>query len=72
MDFTLTKEQSMIRKMVRDFAEEVIKPRTIEIDTEAKFPVDIFEQMGELGLLGIPFQKSTVVLVGIPYPTQLL
>ncbi|MEN2464457.1 acyl-CoA dehydrogenase family protein [Ornithinibacillus sp. FSL M8-0202] len=58
MDFTLTKEQSMIRKMVRDFAEEVIKPRTIEIDTEAKFPVDIFEQMGELGLLGIPFPEE--------------
>lgn len=58
MDFNLTKEQSMIRKMVRDFAEEVIKPRTIEIDTEAKFPVDIFEQMGELGLLGIPFPEE--------------
>jgi alkylation response protein AidB-like acyl-CoA dehydrogenase len=58
MDFNLTKEQTMIRKMVRDFAEEVIKPRTIEIDTEAKFPLDIFEQMGELGLLGIPFPEE--------------
>ncbi|GGA62127.1 acyl-CoA dehydrogenase family protein [Ornithinibacillus halotolerans] len=58
MDFNLTKEQEMIRKMVRDFAEKVIKPRTIEIDTEAKFPVDIFEQMGELGFLGIPFPEE--------------
>jgi alkylation response protein AidB-like acyl-CoA dehydrogenase len=58
MDFNLTKEQTMIRKMVRDFAEEVIKPRAIEIDTEAKFPLDIFEQMGELGLLGIPFPEE--------------
>ncbi|WP_042144612.1 acyl-CoA dehydrogenase family protein [Paucisalibacillus sp. EB02] len=58
MDFNLTKEQTMIRKMVRDFAEEVIRPRTIEIDTEAKFPLDIFEQMGELGLLGIPFPEE--------------
>jgi alkylation response protein AidB-like acyl-CoA dehydrogenase len=58
MDFNLTKEQTMIRKMVRDFAEEVIKPRTIEIDKEAKFPLDIFEQMGELGLLGIPFPEK--------------
>ncbi|MEN2766329.1 acyl-CoA dehydrogenase [Ornithinibacillus xuwenensis] len=58
MDFNLTKEQSMIRKMVRDFAEEVIKPRTIEIDKEAKFPLDIFKQMGELGLLGIPFPEE--------------
>lgn len=58
MNFELTKEQTMIKKMVRDFAEEVIKPRAIEIDTEAKFPVDIFKQMGELGLLGIPFPEE--------------
>lgn len=58
MNFELTKEQAMIKKMVRDFAEEVIKPRAIEIDTEAKFPVDIFDQMGELGLLGIPFPEE--------------
>lgn len=58
MNFELTKEQSMIKKMVRDFAEEVIKPRAIEIDKEAKFPVDIFEKMGELGFMGIPFPEE--------------
>ena len=55
MNFELTKEQAMIKKMVRDFAEEVIRPRAVEIDTKAEFPSDIFDQMGELGLLGIPF-----------------
>ncbi len=44
--------------MVRDFAQEVIQPRAIEIDKEASFPLDIFEQMGELGLLGIPFPEE--------------
>ncbi|TRM12498.1 acyl-CoA dehydrogenase [Lentibacillus cibarius] len=58
MNFELTKEQHMIQKMVRDFAQEVIKPRAIDIDKEATFPVDIFEQMGELGLLGIPFPEE--------------
>lgn len=58
MNFELSKEQEMIRKMVRDFAENVIKPRAIEIDTEAKFPEDIFKQMGELGLMGIPFPEE--------------
>lgn len=58
MNFEFTKEQEMIRKMVRDFAENVIKPRAIEIDTEAKFPEDIFKQMGELGLMGIPFPEE--------------
>ncbi|HLR73919.1 MAG TPA: acyl-CoA dehydrogenase family protein [Virgibacillus sp.] len=58
MNFELTNEQKMIRDMVRDFAENVIKPRAIEIDTEAKFPIDIFDQMGELGLMGIPFPEK--------------
>ncbi|WP_164668873.1 acyl-CoA dehydrogenase family protein [Virgibacillus doumboii] len=58
MNFELTKEQSMIRKMVQDFAQNVIQPKAIEIDKEAKFPLDTFEQMGELGLLGIPFSEE--------------
>ncbi|MFA1820791.1 acyl-CoA dehydrogenase family protein [Virgibacillus oceani] len=58
MNFELTKEQLMIKKMVRDFAEDTIQPKAIEIDKEAKFPVEIFDQMGELGLLGIPFPEE--------------
>lgn len=58
MNFELTKEQLMIKKMVRDFAEEVIRPRAIDIDAKAEFPEDIFKQIGELGLLGIPFPEE--------------
>lgn len=58
MNFELTKEQLMIRKMVQDFAQNVIQPKAIEIDREEKFPLDTFEQMGELGLLGIPFSEE--------------
>lgn len=58
MDFSFTKEQEMIRDMVRDFANNVIKPRAIEIDQKAEFPKDIFDQMGELGLLGLPFPEE--------------
>lgn len=58
MNFELSKEQEMIQKMVRVFAEEVIRPRAIEIDANAEFPVDIFNQLGELGLLGLPFPDS--------------
>ncbi|MRG85273.1 acyl-CoA dehydrogenase [Salinibacillus xinjiangensis] len=58
MNFELTKEQEMTRKMVRDFAESVIKPRTIEIDQKAEFPEDIFDELGKLGLLGIPFPEE--------------
>src|SRR5699024_823436 len=58
MNFELTKEQKMIRQMVREFANDVIQPRAIEIDTKAAFPKDIFDQMGELGLLGLPFSEE--------------
>ncbi|HLR63823.1 MAG TPA: acyl-CoA dehydrogenase family protein [Pseudogracilibacillus sp.] len=58
MNFELTREQEMIKEMVRDFANNVIQPEAIAIDTEAKFPEHIFKQMGELGLLGIPFPEE--------------
>ncbi|AKG04855.1 MULTISPECIES: acyl-CoA dehydrogenase [Salimicrobium] len=58
MNFELTKEQEMTRKMVRDFAEEKIAPRAIDIDKNSEFPEDLFKEMGELGLLGIPFPEE--------------
>src|SRR5690625_5097664 len=58
MNFDLTEEQIMIRNMVREFAEGVVKPKAIEIDVEARFPVETFEQIGGLGLLGIPFPEK--------------
>lgn len=58
MNFELTEEQKMIRNMVRDFATDVVQPKAIEVDVEAKFPHETFEQMGELGLLGIPFPEE--------------
>ncbi|WP_188205914.1 acyl-CoA dehydrogenase [Alkalibacillus aidingensis] len=58
MNFTLSEEQEMTRKMVRDFAEEKIKPRAVDIDVNAEFPEDIFKELGELGLLGIPYPEE--------------
>jgi len=58
MDFNLSKEQEMTRNMVRDFSLNVIRPQAIDIDKEARFPVDIMNQMGELGLMGIPFPEK--------------
>ena len=58
MNFELTEEQKMIQEMVRDFANEVIRPRAIDTDVHAKFPADILEEMGKLGLMGIPFPEE--------------
>lgn len=58
MNFDLTDEQLLIRRTVRQFAEEYVRPKAMEVDVEAKFPIETFEQMGELGLLGIPFPSK--------------
>ncbi|WP_374718965.1 acyl-CoA dehydrogenase [Parageobacillus toebii] len=58
MNFALTKEQQMIKEMVREFAEKEIAPNAAKWDEEAYFPVEVFKKMGELGLLGIPFPEE--------------
>ncbi|KXG09376.1 Acyl-CoA dehydrogenase, short-chain specific [Anoxybacillus sp. P3H1B] len=58
MNFELTKEQQMIKEMVREFAEKEIAPNAAKWDEEAYFSVGIFKKMGELGLLGIPFPEE--------------
>ncbi|MCY8515759.1 acyl-CoA dehydrogenase family protein [Bacillus atrophaeus] len=58
MNFDLTKEQQMIREMVRDFAKKEISPQAEYVDRTGEFPVQTFNKMGELGLLGIPFPEE--------------
>ena len=55
MDFQLTKEQEFIRKMVREFATEVVEPLAADIDQEHRFPEETVEKMAKYGLLGVPF-----------------
>jgi butyryl-CoA dehydrogenase len=58
MEFALSEEQMQIRATAREFAEEVIAPRAEEMDRTGEFPIDIVQQMGELGLLGLPFPEE--------------
>ena len=58
MNFELTKEQKMIKDMVRKFAENEIAPKAEYIDKTAEFPIETFNKMGELGFLGIPFPEK--------------
>ncbi|KQU20134.1 acyl-CoA dehydrogenase [Bacillus sp. Leaf13] len=57
MDFKFTEEQEMMRKMVRDFAENEITPH-IEAMERGEFPKTILHKMGELGLMGIPIPEQ--------------
>ncbi|MEE9151458.1 MAG: acyl-CoA dehydrogenase [Thermoplasmata archaeon] len=58
MNFELTKEQEMIRKMVREFAETEIRPIAAEYDETQEFPWETVKKMGELNLLGLIFPKE--------------
>jgi butyryl-CoA dehydrogenase len=58
MDFHLSKEQEMVRKMYREFAETEVKPLAEEIDEEERFPMETVEKMAKLGMMGIYFPKE--------------
>ena len=58
MDFRLTKEQLLVRKMVREFAENEVKPLAAEIDEEERFPMETVQKMAKLGMMGIYFPKE--------------
>jgi short-chain 2-methylacyl-CoA dehydrogenase len=58
VDFDLTDEQRQIQRLARDFAEQEVKPVAEELDHEKKFPYEIVEKLGELGLMGIPYPEE--------------
>ena len=48
----LTDEHHQVREMVREFAENEVRPIAREHDRESKFPWETVKKMGELGLMG--------------------
>ncbi len=58
MNFQLSEEHEMIRKMVRDFANKEVAPTAEERDEEERFDREIFDKMAELGLTGIPWPEE--------------
>ena len=53
MKFDLGEDVDALREMVHRWAQERVKPMAAEIDRTNTFPADLWEEMGELGLLGI-------------------
>ncbi|EDL64019.1 acyl-CoA dehydrogenase [Bacillus sp. SG-1] len=58
MNFKLSEEHEMIRKMVRDFAKNEVEPTAAERDEEERFDRELFDKMAELGLTGIPWPEE--------------
>ncbi|HVR69883.1 MAG TPA: acyl-CoA dehydrogenase [Vicinamibacteria bacterium] len=53
MDFSLSDEQQLLKRTVREFAESELAPHSREWDEKQEFPREVFRKLGELGLMGV-------------------
>ena len=58
MDFKLNELQQDIRDIAREYAQKCVLPRVDEIEKADAFPQDLFEQMRDMGLLGVPYPEE--------------
>lgn len=58
IDLNPTEEQEMLRASLRDFAARRIAPIAAEYDEKDEFPVHLWRELGDLGLLGIGFPEE--------------
>ena len=48
----------MIRKTMKEFADKVVAPGAIERDRTKAFPKEIFKQLADMGMMGLPFSEE--------------
>lgn len=53
MDFQLTEEQRMLQEMVRDFADNEIRPQARTLEENQTYPSDLLKKLSQLGILGM-------------------
>ena len=58
MDFNFNQEQEMIKKVIRDFADNEVEPIAAEIDETCEFPAENVEKMQNADMMGIPFPQE--------------
>ncbi|MDI9472754.1 MAG: acyl-CoA dehydrogenase [Tissierellia bacterium] len=58
MEFGLSNEHTMLRKLFQDFAQTEVEPIAAEVDEEERFPAETVEKMKKMGMMGIPFAKE--------------
>ncbi|WP_235487170.1 acyl-CoA dehydrogenase family protein, partial [Frankia sp. AvcI1] len=57
-DTRLSEDQESLRKLVEEFAREVVAPAAAVHDEAKTFPYEVVAQMAEMGLFGLPFPES--------------
>ena len=55
MEFSYSREQQMVKQMLKSFAEKEIAPIAAEIDEKAIYPYETIGKLAKLGLMGMPF-----------------
>lgn len=58
MNFNLTKEQEMVRKVMREFALNKVEPIAADIDEQEEFPAENIKMLAEMGVLGMIYPKE--------------
>ncbi|WCK54381.1 acyl-CoA dehydrogenase [Aneurinibacillus sp. Ricciae_BoGa-3] len=58
MQLCFTEEQEMMRRMVRDFAQNEIAPSVDKMEETDEFPLEVIRKMAEYGLMGIPVPED--------------
>ena len=58
MNFDLTSEQEMIKRTIRQFADEEVAPGALERDRTKQLPVEVFKKLAEMGIMGLPFPEE--------------
>lgn len=58
MDFDLPDDTLAIRDLVREFSRKKIESVATKMDREDHFPIEVFREMGKLGLLGLTISQE--------------
>lgn len=53
MNFETSEITSQVAQTARDFAQKHIRPHVMEWDESQEFPLEIFKQLGQLGMMGV-------------------
>jgi short/branched chain acyl-CoA dehydrogenase len=58
VNLDLTDEQRAIQSLARDFADGEVAPVAEELDRDKRFPYELVERLGGLGLMGVPYPQE--------------
>ncbi len=55
MNFQLSEERQQLQETVREFAQKELEPDVLARDEKGEYPLHLYEKMGEMGLIGLPY-----------------